>query len=274
MQIGLSPDIKFNKTDEITFPEVCETPVSWGDLNLQRAYNFKAIVNPKTGKVFSIVSKDYKLIRHEKAVQHIEDAINEYSELNNYKVTTEFYNEGARMRRDYCFHEVSVDIGVGDAVNPELQLLNSYDTTWPFIVILGAFRLVCANGLVVGEKYLNLRKRHVYDFDKMDVKEQVSTALKRFNFQAKQWQKWAELRLTEKTYAKVMKTMKFGKKAMEQIVGRTTQEAQGFADNGFPVMSLWIFYNILTWYITHHAVSLNHRVDMERRLRTAIRYLT
>ena len=85
MQIDLSPDIKFNKTDEITFPEVCEMPVSWGDLNLQRVYNFKAIVNPKTGKVFSIVSKDYKLIRHEKAVQHIEDAINEYSELTNYE---------------------------------------------------------------------------------------------------------------------------------------------------------------------------------------------
>ena len=78
--------------------------------------------------------------------------------------------------------------------------------------------------------------------------------------------------LTEKIYAKVMKTMKFGKKAMEIIEERPAQEAEDFADNGFPIMNLWIFYNVLTWYITHRAVSLNHRVEMERRLRSAMRH--
>ena len=133
-------------------------------------------------------------------------------------------------------------------------------------------RIVCTNGMVVGEKFLHLRKRHVYHFDQMDIKEQVSTALKRFKLQTNQWKRWTELRLTEKIYANVMKTMKFGKKAMVEIEDRTAQEAPGFTDNRFPIMNLWIFYNIITWYITHRAVSLNHRVDMERRLRTTIRY--
>ena len=31
--------------------------------------------------------------------------------------------------------------------------------------------------------------------------------------------------------------------------------------------SLWQFYNVVTWYITHHAALLNHRVEMEKRLR-------
>ena len=147
-----------------------------------------------------------------------------------------------------------------------------YDITWPFIVLIGAFRFVCANGLVVGEKYLHLRKRHVFDFDHMDIKKQVSTALKRFNLQTNQWKKWTEIKLNEKIYDNVMKAMKFGKKAMEEIENRTAQEAKGFADNGLPIMNLWIFYNILTWYITHRAVSLNHRVEMERRLRSAMRH--
>ena len=51
-----------------SFPEVSEVPVSLGEINLQRAEKYKAIVNPETGKVYSIVSKDYKLIRHEDAV--------------------------------------------------------------------------------------------------------------------------------------------------------------------------------------------------------------
>jgi len=62
------------KVEPLSFPEVIETPVSWGDLNLQRAEDFKAIVNPETGKVFSIVSKDYRLIRHEEAIEKIEGA--------------------------------------------------------------------------------------------------------------------------------------------------------------------------------------------------------
>ena len=269
MQINLFGD-HVKSPSNISFPKVCETPVSWGEMNLKRADKFKAIVNPNTGKVFSIVSKDYKLIRHDDAIQQIENAINEFPELGQYNVKTEFYNEGGRMRRNYCFHEIFTDIAPKDNVNPELQLFNSYDTTWPFFVLLGALRIVCTNGLVVGNKFLDLRKRHVYDFDQIDLKKQVSTALKRFKLQTKQWRKWADHRLTEKTYNNLMKTMKFGKKAMKDIREQTAQEAEGINDNNFPIMSLWIFFNVLTWYITHRTVSLNHRVEMERRLRSAM----
>jgi hypothetical protein len=44
----------------VFFPEVSEVPVSWGEINLQLADKYKAIVNPKTDKVYSIVSKDYR----------------------------------------------------------------------------------------------------------------------------------------------------------------------------------------------------------------------
>ena len=63
--------------------------------------------------------------------------------------------------------------------------------------------------------------------------------------------------------------MNFGKKAFIAISDRMDQESEGISENGIPIKSLWIFYNVLTWHITHNAVSLNHRVDMERRLRSA-----
>ena len=43
------------RTAIASFPEVTEAPVSWGRKDLKRADEFKAIVNPNTGKVFSIV---------------------------------------------------------------------------------------------------------------------------------------------------------------------------------------------------------------------------
>ncbi len=272
MQKKLFNEQEKSKLAAASFPEVSEVPVSWGELNLQRADKYKAIVNPATEKVYSIVSKDYKLIRHEDAVQRIEKTIDENLELGKYITSTKFYNHGGRMCRTYRFYKKSVEIKKGDTVNPQLHLFNSYDITWPFIVLIGAFRFVCANGLVVGDKFLYIRKRHVYHFDQMDIEEQIATALKRFNLQTNQWKKWTEFRLTEKIYTNVMKTMKLGKKAMEEIENRTDQEAKDYADNGFPIMNLWIFYNVLTWYITHRAVSLNHSVEMERRLRLAMRY--
>jgi len=106
----------------------------------------------------------------------------------------------------------------------------------------------------------------------MDIKEQVATALKRLKLQTNQWKKWTDRQLTEKVYENVIKTMKFGKKAIEVIEKRTAHETEEYTDYGFPILTLWIFYNVLTWYITQRAVSLNHRVELERRLRSAIRY--
>jgi hypothetical protein len=37
------------------------------------------------------------------------------------------------------------------------------------------------------------------------------------------------------------------------------QEAEGFDDRGFPIITLWVLFNILTWYINHRAVSFYYR---------------
>ena len=255
---------------EQTFPAVCETPVAWGNVNLQRTDDYKAIVNPETGKVFSIVSKGYKLIRHEEAVFLIERVLNKSSPLGRYDLRTEFYNDGGRMLRTYRFFDKKVEIQKGDTVSPELHLFNSYDSSWPFTVTLGGFRFVCANGLVVGKLFLYLRKRHVYDFNQIDIEDEVVSAFDRFNLQTKQWSNWSERKLTENEFIKTLKGMKFGQEATNQIRQKVESEAKGYLNDGFPSLSTWTFYNVLTWYITHRAVSLNHRVEMERRLRALL----
>jgi hypothetical protein len=259
--------------ERITFPEVVEQPIRWGHPGwLHHADDHKAIVSPRKGKLFSIVSKDYRLIRHEEATEAVEGVLNDSGGLGSYEVRTDFYNEGGRMRRTYRFPDVSVEIEPHDHINPELHLFNSYDKTWPFIVLLGAFRMVCTNGLVVGEEFLHLRKRHVFTLDQANLKEEISTALSRFSSQAVTWREWAEGPMTAEVYAKVMNEMQLGVKAKEEVNDRIGQEAGG-NDNGFPVMSLWVFFNVLTWFITHRAVSLNHRVKMERSLRAAFEHL-
>jgi len=252
------------------FPNVGEMPVSWGrDKDTRLAGNHKAIVDLDTGKLFSIVSKDYRIIRHEEAIEEVEQELSRTKGLGDYEAVTDFYNDGGRMRRTYRFKEVALQVKKGDFINPELHLFNSYDKTWPFIIHLGALRVVCSNGLVMGENLLHLRRRHIYELGRMNVAEEVGTLFTRFNQQAERWKGWTEKRLAPRTYTKVLEVMRLGVKATQTIEDKASEEASGLDPDGFPIISVWEFYNLLTWHITHNAVSLNHRVEMESRLRAA-----
>jgi len=254
---------------EPSFPQVAEQPVRWGkDGKLLRAKDHKAIVDLNTGKVFSIVSNDYRLIRHEQAIEKVERFIHGHNLMSGYVVATEFFNDLGRMRRTYRFSSISVKISKDDAVCLTLHLFNSYDLTWPFIVLVGAFRYVCANGLVIGTKYYQFRKRHVFDLEEVGLEADLNRSIKKFNLQAQEWRKWAEVPMTMAVYDRVMRSIQFGVRATEEIEERIWED-MGASQEGVPLISLWAFYNVLTWYITHRAVSLNHRVEMENKLRMA-----
>jgi hypothetical protein len=256
------------------FPRVTQQPLSWGSRDtLRTARGYKAIVDTNTGKVFSIVSDDYKIITHEQAIEQIESIIAKNKDLGGYDLQVKFYNDGGRMRCTFTFPRIAAEIAKGDFVNLQLHLSNSYDVTWPFTVILGALRLVCTNGLVVGEKLLHIKKRHVYELEHLNIEQTITTATRRFQKQSKQWKDLDHISLNPTVRGQVMKAMHFGKQATEEIEYKMEHEASGFDDNHFPVMSLWAFYNVITWYLTHRAVSLNHRVEMEKRLRFAMGYL-
>lgn len=53
-----------------------------------------------------------------------------------------------------------LDLGI-DGLRPEIILINSYDGSSSFQLLVGIFRFACANGLVVGNSYFNKRIRHV-----------------------------------------------------------------------------------------------------------------
>ena len=80
------------------------------------------------------------------------------------------------------------------------------------------------------------------------------------------------IKLAEKNYKNIMKVMNLGEKARGDISDRLEQEAEESQGDGFPIITTWTFYNILTWYITHRTVSLNHQTEIERRLRRAMAY--
>lgn len=55
-----------------------------------------------------------------------------------------------------------LDLGI-DGLRPEIILINSYDGSSSFQLLVGIYRFACANGLVVGNSYFQRRIRHVGD---------------------------------------------------------------------------------------------------------------
>jgi hypothetical protein len=55
-----------------------------------------------------------------------------------------------------------LDLGI-DGLRPEIILINSYDGSSSFQLLVGIYRFACANGLVVGSSYFQKRIRHVGD---------------------------------------------------------------------------------------------------------------
>jgi hypothetical protein len=96
---------------------------------------------------------------------------------------------------------------------------------------------------VIGTKHLHLRRRHhVSILGDLDIKAEVSTALKRFEAQAETWKQWAQRPLSSGAYAKVMGRMALGKGAREEIEERVRREQEAHG-----LLTVWIFFNILTW---------------------------
>jgi hypothetical protein len=101
------------------FPQVAKRPITWANSgSIYQAANHKATVDLKTGKVFAVVSGDYRLIWHQEAIDLVEKTLAESNGLGDYAAHTRFFNDGGRMKRTYRFPDVSIDIQLEDPANP------------------------------------------------------------------------------------------------------------------------------------------------------------
>ena len=111
-------------------------------------------------------------------------------------------------------------------------------------------------------KYYQFRKRHIFCMEDVGLEEDLNRSFRRFNLQTKEWMSWVEIPMTLTVYDRVMRTMQFGSRATDEIEERLWNSGRAETESP-PSISLWAFYNVLTWYITLRITSLNRRVEME-----------
>ncbi len=243
-------------------PEVEATDVAYlRELKWNQSNKHMALINPDSGKLFGIHSNNYRLAKHEEGMILLNNAIENNPEFGKPEWTVDLYDEGRKAKITAKFPEVEFPVTnkVGDIINPTLEYLNSYDGTWAEKVILGAYRLICKNGLTVGKKFFMERVIHVGQDRPNQFLTGLDKALDNFSMQVDLWKLWADKQLDPEQGELALEP--FGKKQREEIMTEVRVEER---QNN---LSLWIFYNILTAYITHHVKSLNRRVALQSGLR-------
>ena len=212
---------------------------------------FKGIVNPETEKLISVVGAGYKLEHNDEVFPKFEDAIR-LSSLNTAGMTRDVstsHGEG-RTVVSYHFPEHRVSIKDGDEMDLTLTVLNSYDMSWRFRSIMGAFRLLCANGLILGDPLAEYSGKHTASLDTDRAIKDLGIALEVYLQNADALKDYPEIAVTPIQIDSIFGALAKGSKTMLKMLDETFnniyKEEMG--------NTLWALYNTLTDWSTHAKV--------------------
>jgi hypothetical protein len=203
----------------------------------------KVIMRKDNNKVLSIMSDKYQLTTHASIIDGFENALDAAGPLFKKRaISTVLPYEGARMYRKYIFDGVKEEVAVGDVVSPTLELWNSYDGTLMVGFQLGAFRMVCTNGLMVPETFREIMKKHYVGFDIKGLVDELQHTLPVFDKSIKIWKEWHKEAVTVPAAVEILAPTKINKKEKELIAKRFEDDEE---------KTKWGLFQAATWVISH-----------------------
>ena len=145
----------------------------------------------------ALVSKRYVFVDHRAVVDAVVDALRN-ADIDPDAVHAELCTtaHGERMAISVTLpDEYSFDPGDGHTIALRFECLNSVDGSTGFRALLGWYRHVCANGLIVGITQHDLRARHYGAFEVKDVGAVLRTGLAQADTERVQLQDWRRRRV-------------------------------------------------------------------------------
>jgi len=109
-----------------------------------------------------IVSKEYALVQHREVVAAAgQSLLRAGIDPRSVRVALRMTQYGERMAVSFFMpEEYRYDPGDGRPMGLRLECVNSVDGSTRFRAMMGWFRFVCSNGLVIGTAHTDLRRRH------------------------------------------------------------------------------------------------------------------
>ena len=231
---------------------------------------FKAIVDTDSNRLVSIVSKNYNLITNRQIVDAAEKAMNDMPELSSRLDHIYTFNNGSIFEQRFTFPSLNIDMGEltdvekgqlvegRDIINPTLSFFNSYNRFKGLGFVLGGYRLVCKNGLMVKHSFFQMTRRHSGEIDIDDLMHNVRKAIEHFMSIKEEWTKWKAEKIEDDINVLLEENVKYvGKKYIKMITEDWEEKTK--VQEG----TKWLLFNIVTSLITHQLKSRQRQLRMQ-----------
>lgn len=228
---------------------------------------FPAIFNKRRS---TSVSEEYQFYNSEQIITLMQDA-----GLRLVEVAQERLGWSTRRQPHTQIHVMRFmsptialrDFGVGDS-RPEVVIMNSHDGRCTFRAMAGVFRLVCSNGMIVGDTQLGAVVRRHYGeanaFDK--VREILSDMPKVVDQVSRRIADWSALDLDEKAQLALARLLMKERNAPDWLEPAQVIEArrpmEAVRSDG--QRDLWTTFNVAQEALTNSTI---HRLEGEGRAR-------
>jgi hypothetical protein len=144
------------------------------------------------------VSKNYILIPHKDVLDIACEAL-QGVEIDPWEVQVELTltEYGERMHLSiYLPPEYYFDPGDGNLMAMRLECLNSVDGSTRFQAFMGWYRFICSNGLIIGVTHVDLRRRHTWGLNLLDIIEVLNYGLLTAGKERENLSKWQKRPIT------------------------------------------------------------------------------
>ena len=213
--------------------------------------DYQAVVRTDTHQILGVHGADYKLVTNEEVFDAFDRALHRsVLNLDGMTVRDELSHQGARSIRTYIFPAHGVKIArVGDVVDLRLQVINSYDGSCAFSTLLGGYRLICTNGMVIGKTFSQSYARHTQGFNLSFILERLNQTIDVYCENTDQWQHWSRITVTNGEVENVLKIFPQSNETLnERLLALYHEERQSLGP------TLWALFNALTHFSTHEKV--------------------
>ena len=230
-----------SKSKEYDFP-VEMVQVKAGSVKIP---NRVAVIRTDTQQPIGIVSTNYQLIPHTEVVDSFREALGD----SKAEETVSMGRDGQQMFLEYKIGAIKFEARKGDISHLRFIVRNSYDGAHSLQIMVGAFRLVCENGMIVGKKFLGFQQKHIGSDAKIDIaklKEKIEVVVKQFKETAPIIQQMAGAKFSKIESILERKSVRLPRYIKEVAVAEFNRAGDD---------TVYGFYNSMTFAITHHAKS-------------------
>ncbi len=211
---------------------------------------YKHIIRKYDNQEIAILGKDYQIFQNTDALNKVTNSLDEVGIRHNIRnITTNMTDKKNRCKITLELPDLIFDVD-GSPTIGTVEILNAQDGSMRFTNMLGAFRLVCLNGVIIGTPIFNQTQKHTKNFAPIRLSDAIYQYADEFDNFKIMIEKSQEKKVSEEFIKMLIKSGLPARvinnlpKLFEKYIYMNQEIITNY-------QTIWAYYAVLTNWITH-----------------------